>query len=556
MKQVLPQFYRKYYENWFCQVFPFKDQYGDIRMQLIKLYDPETQSKILVPVTTWMRSNFPYNQLFCVPLPEDKQPLYNLDLLLRPETETVILTDSVELADSNQRNAPDGVVFTSFICSPGRYEQVDWSPLREKVVYYLITNHSGIQFETAILKARELKEYLEEEEPDIELSFITLPVDYQTGTPSSSSCRDFKTVDDILQRYQAQSPVVRAEGIKILELDDEFQKFCHDAEDAINAHPCEWWAKESSSGEQLRLVEQESKMPKAIDYVIRPFLIRSEATMLYARKSVGKSSLAYSIAARVVAADFSSRPVSLLPEKWWTVPKKGHKVLYLDFENQKQIERKQELFQNAYFPLDKLTECRANLIMKDLSTSSKDFSAPANQQEILDMIEAAKKAGTADLPVDLLVIDTYTGFIQTENPSTPANFKQLINKIRAMGIAILIVHHANSDNEARGFQSKLDTLGFLFKIYREDDLPGDLEEQPIWVEYGNIRGEMCSKLREPFQIQYSNTDHRWHVINPARDENAELKLIVEDYKRCGYKSREAICAMIGLQKTALSDRLK
>ena len=82
-----------------------------------------------------------YNQYNCVPLPEDKQPLYNLDLLLKPETETVILIDSVELADSNQRNAFDGIVFTSFICSPEHYEQVDWTPLKNKTIYYLITNY-------------------------------------------------------------------------------------------------------------------------------------------------------------------------------------------------------------------------------------------------------------------------------------------------------------------------------------------------------------------------------------------------------------------------------
>lgn len=43
-------------------------------------------------------------------------------------------------------------------------------------------------------------------------------------------------------------------------------------------------------------------------------------------------------------------------------------------------------------------------------------------------------------------------------------------------------------------------------------------------------------------------------VNPVRDENAELKLIVDDYKRYGY-NRDAICAMLGLKKSALSERL-
>ncbi len=287
---------------------------------------------------------------------------------------------------------------------------------------------------------------------------------------------------------------------------------------------------------------------------MRPILIRGEATMLYAREKSGKSALSYSIAARVVAGDFSTRPVPLLLEKWWTVPQKGHKVLYLDFENKQLIERNKSLFQESYFPVEKKTECQQNLIIKDLSNEGKDYSSPGNHQEIIDMIEAARKEGTLDRPVDLLVIDTYTAFIQMENPQTPANFKQFINKIRSMGIAVLIVHHANAENEVRGLRSKLDQLAFKFKVYRDSDEKGDLEESPVWIEYEEQRYEMGHKLKEPFQVQYSNSDHHWHVVNPVRDENAELKLIVDDYKRYGY-NRDAICAMLGLQKTALSERL-
>ena len=223
------------YNGWFCQVFPFKDEYGEIRMQLIKLYVPKTQTKCLVPVTTWMRENYPYNQYFCVPLPEDKQPLYNLDLLLKPEVETVVLTDSVELADLNQRDAPGGVVFTSFICSLEHYEQVDWTPLRNKTIYYLITHHSGISLESAALKARKLKEYLVKEEPEIKLFFVTLPVDYKLEGHLGGS-RTFKSVDDILQNYEEWPPVVKTTEIKFWESDEEFLEFCAEAEEIIKSH--------------------------------------------------------------------------------------------------------------------------------------------------------------------------------------------------------------------------------------------------------------------------------------------------------------------------------
>ena len=222
----------KKYVGWFCQIFPFRNEYGEIQMQLIKLYVPKAQTKCLVPVTTWMRENYPYNQYFCVPLPEDKQPLYNLDLLLKPETETIILTDSVELADSNQRHAFDGIVFTSFICSPEYYEQVDWTPLRNKTIYYLITNHSGISLESAALKARKLKEYLAKEEPEIKLLLVTLPVDYNPEGHWGHS-RTFKNVDDILQNYEEWPPAVKMTEIKFWESDEKFLEFCAEAEKII-----------------------------------------------------------------------------------------------------------------------------------------------------------------------------------------------------------------------------------------------------------------------------------------------------------------------------------
>ena len=102
-------------------------------MKLIKVYDKESQTKCLLPVTTWIRNSSPREQLFCVPYPADKQPLYNLKSLLRPECRTVILCDSVELADTNEyKNDSQEIKFASFICSPGKYEQVDWSPLQDK----------------------------------------------------------------------------------------------------------------------------------------------------------------------------------------------------------------------------------------------------------------------------------------------------------------------------------------------------------------------------------------------------------------------------------------
>ena len=538
-----------YQDDWYCQVFSFRNEYGEKIMKLVKVYDVDAQNKYLLPVTTWIRNNSISSQIFCVPYPSDKTPLFNLNWLLKPECKTVILCDSVELADTNEyNNSSHEIKFTSFICSPGKYDQVDWSPLRDKEIVILVSNHSGMDLASAALKARELREYLREE-LDFEPSLVVVPVDYGKNQPFV-----FHSVLDIVYRFK-KIPSVKREKIMILETESEIEEFFRKAEDELNKLPNEWWLKDEVPSEVKRIVEEQNSRPQPIDYIMRPLLVRGEATMLYAQKSAGKSSLAYSIAARVVSQGFSAKPVALLKEKWWTVPKGCCKVLYLDFENKGEMDKKKKKFQDGYFPAGKEKECRANLIMEDCSSCGIDFSAQENHQKLLNMLEDAKNKGTKGKSVDLLVIDTYTSFVRTETPATPANFKDLINKIRDMGIAILIVHHANSANEARGFASKLDPFYLTLNLSCDPESPdGDLDEQPRIITYENPRDAMSAKLRAPFKVLFDNETKHWKGVD-LRNENAELKLIVDGYKKQGF-DRNAICQMLGLEKSALSDRLK
>ena len=126
-----------------------------------------------------------------------------------------------------------------------------------------------------------------------------------------------------------------------------------------------------------------------------------------------------------------------------------------------------------------------------------------------------------------------------------------------MNIAVLVVHHANSENEARGLSSKLDSLFLTVNLSCDPEAPdGDLNEQPRIITYENPRGPMNSKLRAPFKILFDREKKHWKLDEGyPRNENAELALIVAEYKKHEY-DRDAICEMLGLEKSALSARLK
>ena len=330
------------YDNWYCHVFSFHNEYGETIMKVIKFYDQERQCKILLPMTTWIHNNSNQNHIFCVPYPEDKLPLYNLNLILKPECRTVILCDSIELADANQKNVDSSeIVFSSFICSPGKYDQVDWTPLQDKDVFNLVSNHSEMSLESAALKTRELMEFLSEN-IKLQSQLLVMPVEYETRR-----VRGFEHVDDILKMYGDYPPQINPDDMLILTNENEIDEFFQKAEAKLNELPDKWWLKEDVPAEEKRVMEEKSSKLKPIDYVMRPLLVRGEVSMLYAKLKAGKSNLAYSIAARVVAAGYSSRPVPLFKEKWWAVPEKIHKVLYLDFENKGEMENKKSSFQEG-----------------------------------------------------------------------------------------------------------------------------------------------------------------------------------------------------------------
>ena len=547
LNETVPTHYH-YYKNWYCCVFPFKGNYGDTRMQLLKLYDWEKNRKVLIPVTVWSYPNSCQDKIFCVPLPEEKQPLYHLDLLIKSETETIILTDSVELADSNQRNAPDGVVFTSFICSPECYEQVDWSPLEEKEIYYLISNHSKVPLEEAIVKAEQLNTFFIEQNLNIHLKFIVLSVNYP-----QSRCRCFSNVDEFIDYYNDNFPKAETDLLMILDTDD-FKGLYDKANKRITSRDSKWWLSDICIEQQVSTEKETDKRIRP-PYLLRPFLLHGEVSMLYASKSTGKSALALSMAAAVVSGK------TLFKEKWWTVPKTKddpfnkaaypyRKVLYLDFENGKGEIRERKIdFARCYWPSpkngEKWQKCNGNLIIRDMTSAEvKDYSARENWQDTIAMLKEAEKEGIPGQPVDLLVIDTVSKFIH--NPYTPRmDLSNLINKVRDMNIAVLLIHHEGSNKEVRGWKSVTDDMYFLVRLFREQSKEKDEEEEKISendaydpktlkdpLTLAFVKARSGIEAESPFDIYFDKVWKEYHAeknINLAEYKNKEFKRIFENY---------------------------
>ena len=525
-------------------VFQFSNAHGEIVQNVFNasLQGPAGACKVWLPCTSWMMDWHSCDRHFLVPLPK-RQILFNLNKLSEAKAEgklkTVILTDSLKIADKNSENGRLDAIWTSWICdetAENPFEQVDWSPLKGVgPVYYLVTNHSGMSLADAYIKAYNLADFLKDSY-DVSLRFIQAPVNFsRKGEPQGMECENFELIEEF----------------------DEFEKMYKKACESLTASVPPWYSKAIASAPQTvvseSVLDRLSKRHEALPYLLRPFITRGEISLLHAATGLGKSALAYTLSASVIGSEmpFQGRlesGVAVGDMKWWTVPplKNGfRKVLYLDFElGQEMIDTYTKDYFLPYLPESKADReaCLANFDVRDLRTDSTDYSKEENHAKILKMLEESGKKGNGR-QVDMVVFDTYTRMAGgSEDIETWARINPLMTALREKGIAILTVHHSNKDGKPRGFMNKKDAFAAIAGMLREGDKPGTLE-MPIEFNATKLRASCVGRDYDPFEIRFING--KWTVHNAELPAKGEFAEIVESYKKANY-GRDAIAEMLGM----------
>lgn len=111
---------------------------------LIKIhYFPD--SKILLPA---FKAANDYDRVYYFSPYLKIQPLFNLSYLKQRSQAIVIITDSIELAKKNQRFLEFGkrtdITWASWSGGRDAIEDIDWSPLKGRKLYFLLKEHSGM----------------------------------------------------------------------------------------------------------------------------------------------------------------------------------------------------------------------------------------------------------------------------------------------------------------------------------------------------------------------------------------------------------------------------
>lgn len=504
---------------------PWYDEFGNIIMRVVKMRTPDG-GKIHVPVSQWFRSGSGVPMLFCVPIcVSGKLPLFQLPKLKNCAGKTVIVTDSIELAAANAED--DSAIWTTWI---GDLQYSNWNVLREAAeVLLLVTNHSGKGLPEAYLEIDRLKRYLKDDIGLENLGALQLAVEYSGEEPYA-----------IQRSFRALSLT-------------EFEQMVEKAHEALQPALPFWLGGQASSSQAAagnKTAELLATKLEPYPYLVRNFVVRDSVTLLHAEKGIGKSMFAYSIAV-AVAAD---KQIDLCPGMWWVTPKKGHKVLYLDFENSKsQIANRLSKICQAYWGKEDDSAKRNLTIKYGNELPAENYAMPEHHAAVLRWLEEAEHELRGH--IDLIVLDPYSRFVNSrETTKTVADFTALCRKITERGTAILIVHHSNAEGDVRGFREKRDQVCCAVSLLREDGAAArDLDEAPLTVHWESLREPDYSPDQ---QIRF--IDGQWlpagvDDVTQLREEN--FKLIVAKYRKIGFTDKD-IQTMLAVSNGSFYAKMK
>ena len=510
----------------FLMSFDFEDGNGFVGMRMDKLILPNSYGspmKLYLPLTNWggdlLHPETGY--LLKSPLP-GKQPLYNLrDIQAASSVVLCVSLDDAETLKKANVHQTD-VAFTSFVCDPGCYDEVNVTPLNGKKLFILISNQSGCSIAEEYLTVNTVYEYLHTMFGDKEpITFVHREVMY----PDVGIA---KSVEDVLTAYKSCAPSVRK--CELVPEPDFKRRVA-----AITAFQAQAWLTMGQSTEEDLTGNDRTKQ-----LLVRPLLHRGNITTCHAPAKAGKTTLALGLSALVVSGRHGK---VLIKGSAITVPSdsKPGKVIYLMFDpNCANNSVKLKGNVSKTYGLDE-TELE-NLIMLNMVGRGAMFLSDSHV--VADEVrEAVEKHGAKDRPLSLIVIDTTT-FI---GPNEGSVMRSIVSFASAFpGAAALCLSHDNAsggasgDGKGNGKISGMST--HVFKL--------EIVEGGVHFSFETSNDGILPFDSEGFIYKIADRYGKMEIIDPDRSEDDARAIVKQQLMENGYSAEE--CAdQLGLASSAL-----
>ena len=537
--------------NWMVMCFDFTNEIGEVMQKVLKAYrilNAHHLVKCYFPLTRWHCKDINAKFIAKVGLPE-KQILLNLHLVLKADI--VVVCTSLESALANQQINKDNetVAFTAFVCDELRFDQVDFAPLKGKVVRVLVANHSGITLAESYTRDYRLYEYLRYEVKIEKLGIIQMEVKY----PDISDVYD---IDHLMAAHRKQKPAITDGSVRELSDDMDLQDMLEKAQAEIERKQTQsmdfpfWNNAESTPSVDVVNPPAEKLTDKMI---MRPIIVGGQITMIESAPGIGKTCLTTALCAQIVGSN-----APFLTERCWTRctpldnPKRSYKVVYLSFDSDGPASISEH---RADFAGD-LGEYDENFIQRDMSGDMNDYTKEGNYNLFVDIVKSFYAQGTQGQPVDVLVIDTLLAFAHGTVNSAHLMLRKLCEDFPNM--AIILIHHLNKANETYGgIKGTMFPRTILSLSRTEEQEPrgkrATLEDAfTIKVEKSSMN--KIGEDAESFEAKL-NEKNEFIVVNPKRPLEKMREQLIRQYEEKFRLTRAEIARLFGISDRTIRNWL-
>jgi hypothetical protein len=270
-----------------------------------------------------------------------------------------------------------------------------------------------------------------------------------------------------------------------------------------------------------------------IQMLLDPIISSQGLTMLYAPRGIGKTFLSLWISYAIAAGK------SMFEGKWET--SRQHKILFVDGEMPSAtLQDRLGACLNFLGPID--TPERFTIITRD---------PQAREMPDLSTIEGQKDLDPHLEGVSLLILDNLSSLLRSGEENEASSWKvvqEWLLSLRARGISVLLVHHANKSGSQRGTSKREDILDTIISLKHPKDYQPE-QGARFEVHYEKTRGFHGEKAK-PFEVWLKNGS--WEVSETLADTapRAEEVPFIEKYADVINLRKE------GLSIRAIADRLK
>lgn len=413
------------------QLYPYRNAEGDA-LYYIARWSSTTGEKEIRPVClTKLHSGRAEWRLVAPPTP---RTLYNLDQLREHEQRCVLVVEGEKAADAATRSFP-GHTAVTWSGGANAIDKTDFSPLKgRKIVLWPDADDPG---RAAMMRLAEQLTEL----GAASVLIVDIPRDFPKGWDVADSLPIGWTLEDLLAR--SAPPEVDKSNLSTIETGRPLIEFVLTAP-------------------ELAALEIEPR-----EYIVEPFIATQSMNMMYAKRGIGKTFTAMTLALSVARGeDFFGFSVS-----------KERRVLYIDGE-MPTADLQRRLLALCPSPPENLMIVPSEILFRN--------DRPINLQGDEDRIrvnDLLKTLEQQDMRPELIILDnlsSLTGGVDENDNSALDQFLQFLVGIRHAGYAILMIHHAGKSGSQRGASRREDLLDTSIELKDPPKKDEDGEDLPTY----------------------------------------------------------------------------